>query len=287
MPFLDVLVDATNTNYETQVYRKETNTGHCLNGKSECPQRYKDSVIRAYVHRALTHCSSWELVHQELTRIRSVLASNSYEKENIEDIISRQLNKHCQQKPAAKPKGSEIKIFYQNTMTSEYKKEEKSLQDIVMKNCKPKNPDHKINLVIFYKNPRISSLVMKNNLSEKYSKLKATNIVYKFKCPFGDCAHRPERSYVGYTTTSFSRRMTMHLQEGAPEKHVRRDHDKTLTRAILVENTDILAQCEDKKKLQVLESVFIRDLSPTINRQMNQISTLSLFDGAPLGPRLR
>ena len=79
----------------------------------------------------------------------------------------------------------------------------------------------------------------------------------------------------------------MHLQEGAPEKHVKRDHGKTLTRAILVENTDIVAQCEDKKKLQVLESVFIRDLSPTINRQMNQISTLSLFDDAPLGPRLR
>lgn len=168
---------------------------------------------------------------------------------------------------------------------TEYKKEEKCLRDIVKKNCKTKKPEDKIDLVIYYKSPNISSLVMKNNLSEKYSKLKASNIVYKFNCPFGDCAHRPECSYVGYTTTSLSRRMTMHLQEGAPDKHLRRDHGKTLTRDILVNNTDILTHCQDKKKLQVLESVFIRDLSPTINRQMNQASTLSLFDGAPLGPR--
>ena len=70
--FLDVSIDARDTNFTTSVYRKETNDGRCLNGKSECPACYTDSVFKAYVHRALTHCSTWPLVHQELQRIQII-----------------------------------------------------------------------------------------------------------------------------------------------------------------------------------------------------------------------
>ena len=45
LPYLDVLVKQQGQNFLTEVYTKASNSGHCLNGRSECPQIYKDSTI--------------------------------------------------------------------------------------------------------------------------------------------------------------------------------------------------------------------------------------------------
>ena len=52
LPFLDVLVNQQAGEFSTGVYCKPTNPGLCLNGRSECPTRYKRSTISAYVRRA-------------------------------------------------------------------------------------------------------------------------------------------------------------------------------------------------------------------------------------------
>ena len=170
-------------------------------------------------------------------------------------------------------------------MTSAYKKDEKVLRDIVYRNCTPVAPYDKIKLIIYYQAPSTSKLVMTNDLSRDACDLKATNVVYEFQCPLGDCARR-KCSYIGYTTTTLSRRITMHLQNGAPERHTRLSHDKPLTRSMMVSNTNIIARCPRKRKLAVLEAVFIRDRDPAINRQMDMRGTLSLYDGRPLAPRI-
>ena len=84
MPFLDILVKQTNESFTTEVYVKATNPGLCLNGRSECPQRYKDSTIGAYIRRALTHCSTWQQVHQEIERSTQVLVNNGFREKDIE-----------------------------------------------------------------------------------------------------------------------------------------------------------------------------------------------------------
>ena len=66
LPFLDILVTAHNAGFATSVYVKNTNHGQCLNGDSECPQRYLKPTNNVYVRRALTHCSSWDTSHKEL-----------------------------------------------------------------------------------------------------------------------------------------------------------------------------------------------------------------------------
>ena len=170
-------------------------------------------------------------------------------------------------------------------MTSAYKKDEKVLRDIVRRNCLPVAPFNEVKLIVYYQNPSTSQLVMTNNLSRDVSDLKATNIIYEFKCPVGDCARHPH-SYIGHTTTSLSRRITMHLQSGAPEKHLRSNHGARLTRSMMVSNTSILARCPKRKKLSVLEAVYIRDRDPLINRQMDMRGTLSLYEGRPLAPRI-
>ena len=50
LPFLDVLVDSSNSQFTTKVYRKPTDMGTCLNADSFCPERYKISVINNYLN---------------------------------------------------------------------------------------------------------------------------------------------------------------------------------------------------------------------------------------------
>ncbi|KAG0696538.1 hypothetical protein GWK47_003104 [Chionoecetes opilio] len=98
MPFLDFLVTQKEESFITNVYVKPTNPGHCLNGESKCPQRYKDSTIGAYIRRALTHCSTWQLVHKEIERSTQVLINNGFSERDINRNISRrkiQNGRHC------------------------------------------------------------------------------------------------------------------------------------------------------------------------------------------------
>ena len=166
------------------------------------------------------------------------------------------------------------------------KKDKKVIRDIVHRNCGPVGPYTDIKLVVYYQTPSTSKLVMVNNMSRDSSDLKATHVIYEFRCPIGDCARRPNSSYIGHTTTSLSRRITMHLQNGAPEKHVRQHHGRKLTRSMMVENTSIVARCPKKHKLATLKAAYIRDRDPAINRQMNMTGTLSLYDGRRLAPRI-
>ena len=159
------------------------------------------------------------------------------------------------------------------------------LRTIVKRHCKPIDPSDALQLVIFYQNPTTCSLVMKNNLSCDRSPLKQSNVIYQYTCKLGDCALRSNCNYIGLTTTSLSRRITMHLQSGGPKTHTITHHDMTLTRQQMVDNTSIIDRCNDIRRLRILEAVHIRDKDPIINTQVNARGTLPLFDGLPLGPR--
>ena len=78
LPFLDVTVMERSGGFHTAVYTKETNIGMCLNANSDCPDRYKRSVVNAYVDRALSHSSEWKQVDEELCRVRQVLVNNGF-----------------------------------------------------------------------------------------------------------------------------------------------------------------------------------------------------------------
>ena len=171
-------------------------------------------------------------------------------------------------------------------MSDSYRTDERILREIIYRNCEPVQQSDKLELTIFYRSPKISNLVMQNNLSRDTSTLKQTNVVYQFNCTYGDCAHQQNGTYIGHTTTSLGRRLTMHLQEGGIKRHLWQNHNTRLTREDLVTNTKIIDRCTDKRKLQVLEAVYIRDCDPSINRQVNARGTLSVFEGPPLGARL-
>jgi len=169
-----------------------------------------------------------------------------------------------------------ITLFVKNQMSSAYRVDEKVLKHIVLSNTKPTHDNVKIKVQIFYKNRKMHNLIMKNNLTQNDDKLKRTNVIYKYSCPDEDCLLR-KTDYIGLTTTTLSRRLTMHLGDGAPRDHTTQAHNRHITRKDLTENTTILTTCSNRRRLYVLEALFIRKEKPKLNRQLGSCITLSLF----------
>ena len=248
-----------------------------MNGEGECSQSYKKGVIRAYVKRALVVCSSWQSLHQELQHLRQMLVSNGYSNRDFGTVTSHVLSKHVSNQ--THPPTNVISVFYSNTFSSSYKKDEHCIKDIIEKNCKPTSENSKIKVLIYYKNPRTCSLVMRNNLAIDSGKLSKTNVVYEYRCTFEDCAPL-NTTYIGHTTCSLSRRLSLHLQHGAIKQHHMRHHQTDIDRKTIVDNTYIISQCSNLRKLKMLEAVYIRERAPIINIQSNLTSAIPLFNNS-------
>ena len=274
LPFLDVTVEAKGDRFITDVYRKPSNTGVTMNGGSECPERYKKSVIRAFVRRAMRVCSSYELMHAEFGRIKQLLVNNGFTNTDVDKEISFLLDIHMTKKEKPVTQNTSH-IYYRNYMNSQHKTDEKVLKNIVSKNVKATD-SNVLKLHIYYQNMKTKNLVLKNNPVKK-EKLKRTNVVYKFSCPNEDCRLRSV-NYIGVTSTSLSRRLTMHLKEGAPKEHMEKEHKVKLSRIMMTENTDIIDSAHDIRKLHILEALHILEQKPLINKQINQNNILVLFN---------
>ena len=98
LPFLNVLVDTSGNQVKTTVYRKPTDVGRCLNAVSECPDRYKISVIKGFIFRAKTLCSEKADIMHEINTSKQILINNDYTNTLIDGDIKKFLRN--QQKPS-------------------------------------------------------------------------------------------------------------------------------------------------------------------------------------------
>ena len=277
IPFLDVNVDGSSGHYKTSVYKKQTDAGKCLNARSECPQRYKSGVIHALLHRAFKISSEWTAFALEVDRIKQVLINNGYSNTLFDSMLRSFLSRIAQPPPVAETNGVTHTVYYCNQMSSAYKTDERILKSIVTNNTRCTHPDDTLKLVIYYTNRKTSSMVMKNNLTSSPDPLRQTNVVYSYKCTIGDCALQ-NVNYIGETTTTLSKRISGHLQTGAPKQHTLTAHNTDLSRLQMVQNTTILYHASDFHRLTIMEALLIRQDKPIINLQdTGTIRTLQLF----------
>ena len=111
--------------------------------------------------------------------------------------------------------------------------------------------------------------------------------MYEFRCQTGECEHL-NNSYIGVTTTSLSRRLTMHKGGGAPKSHHENVHDLPITRNILVNNTKIIKAENDNNRLMIIEALLIQSKQPVLNQQVTgSCRTLKLHSNGPTAVRLQ
>ena len=101
---------------------------------------------------------------------------------------------------------------------------------------------------------------------KKRNKLNSTNVIYQYNCPNEDCMLQ-NINYIGSRTTTLSRRLTMHLNNGAINDHTLSVHRSSLTRLNIVDNTKVLCRQRDTFRLLVHEAILIKFSNPTLNRQ--------------------
>ena len=154
-------------------------------------------------------------------------------------------------------------------MNPNYKRNEKSLKDIINNNVKVINSNERLQVVIYYKSMKTSNFFMKNNLSPKLRELARTNLIYDFTCKKGECEHLPiyKRRYSGLTTCTLSKRLTFHLQKGAIRKHFESCHGRNITRAEIVDMTQARCYERDYGRLEILEALIIQREDLEINKQ--------------------
>ena len=270
LPFLDILTHFHSNTFATSVYIKPTDEGICLNGKSECPDRYKETVILSYVKRAWTTCSSYEYFVSEIARVKQVLVNNSYSNTLIDKTIKNFLDKvHSSTPEDNKNTETAITVFYKNQMNSAYKIDETVIKKILKDNVRCKNEGSKLQLVIYYNNLKTKSMVMRNNLFSNKRDLSQSNIIYEFTCPVNECIHDPilNNTYLGYTQCTLSRRLSYHLQNGAILTHFTSEHGRKIDRKASEQCLKIRYKEHDINRLEILEALMILIEKPEINKQ--------------------
>ena len=151
--FLDSLVTLQGASFNTSVYRKPTDSNKCLNGKSECMQDYKNSVVSAYVHRALKVCSTWQQLHSELQHVRQMIVDNGYSNTTFDEVCNSAMAKYIEG-VTANNQLETIKLFYQKIFTDAYRMDEAVIKNLIYNNFSPVNDSYKIRLSVYYTNPK-------------------------------------------------------------------------------------------------------------------------------------
>ena len=260
--FLDVDTCRSNGSFQTKVHVKSTNTGDCLNFNSITTDTYKTGVIKTMLHRAFKISSSWTTFHEEVNRLKQLFTNNNYPLKLIENQINKFINNKLSNNFPTDDNNSCINLYYRNQMSSNYKQEEINLKKIVNNHVSSVNINTTIKLSIYYKNPKLSQLFIKNNL---YKDNIESNVVYKYTCNQEGC--QPHQFYIGYTTTSLKQRITAHTQQGSIREHNLTTHNSKTVTAEVLNNVQVIHRSNSKQELQIAESLHIKQQKPPLNNQ--------------------
>ena len=278
LPFLNVLVEKGEEQFKTTVYRKPTDIGACMNAKGDCPEQYKSSIVKGFLYRAekLTTYKRDMLI--EFNRAKQILVNNGFSNKLVDNEIKNFLKRDIDKRP--KEVEEVHNLYYQNYMNSGYRQDEVALKEIIKDNIKIKKQNGRIKLVIYYKTRKSSQFFMKNNNGPKTRDLATTNVIYDFNCQKDECLHlnQPKTTYTGATTCTLSRRISLHLQNGAILSHSEGIHRTKPTRKDFEEWTKIRYIERDTNRLFILEALIIRQEDPFLNLQdTGKKRTLKLF----------
>ena len=125
-------------------------------GDSECPAKFKSSVIGSYTRHALTHCSTWDTVRRELDFVSQQLVNNGYSNKDIQRMKRKPFGQWYTQESRSDDGGNKIKLFYRNFMHSNYKQDEAAIRNIISNNVSATDPDSAIHSYIGMTTTRLS-----------------------------------------------------------------------------------------------------------------------------------
>ena len=185
--------------------------------------------------------------------------------------------KQCNNVNSTEVNKEEVLIFYENQINEQYKKGQQIINDIISNNVKTTDHNKRMQIIIYYRNCKVTNLIMKNNMTRNNDKLSTSHVVYfltgvnfnndneilksywkleanevmRYNCPRGDSALQTFRILNEILTW-----MNQHQQDGAILEHMSSHHDTaTVSLDELSSNVKILKVIPDFKTLIKYEAL--------------------------------
>ena len=261
LPFLDINVSRCDGKFVTSVYRKNTFTGLGLNFFSHCPLNFKLNSCKTLLFRAFSLCSNWTNFDVEVAFLRNYFIKNCYPSGIFDKLIRNFLNNIFLPKPitATVPKKRMYVSLPFMPNSSSVKRELTSTLSTLYPY---------VDFYFVFRNPlNIGSMF---SFKDILPKLMRSCVVYFFNCPkcnFG--------TYVGCTKRLCKTRIDSHRgvshRTGSilakKEYSAIRLHTNICKHKLNYNDFKILSQTNNHYSLPILESLFIKQLSPNLNNQ--------------------
>ena len=260
LPFLDINVCRTQDGFSTGIFRKDTFTGLGQNFFSYCLLDFKLNSCKTLLFRAFSLCSNWINFHDEIVFLRNYFANNCYPLHVFDRTLRRFLDN------IYRPKVSKctvpklpfyISLPYMGNFSLSVRKELSSkLSELY--------PYVQFNLT--FSNPLTIGSLFK--FKDRLPELMRSGVVYEFNCPKCNLG-----KYVGCTSRLLKVRIDSHrgvshrtgINLSNKEFSAIRSHCLKCRHIIGYTDFKILAQVQKRSALSILESLYIKQLSPQLN----------------------
>ena len=263
--FLDTTVSIEDGKFETWVYRKPSNTGVVLNYSAICPKQWKIGLVKCFLSRAWTVCSTYQRLHEEIDKLKSIFTANGYPLQFVEGIINRFMHEKLDKSGTSHKaidddceKRFILKVPYIGKPSIEFKRKITQLiRDM-----------YKVNFNCVFVGYRLKNMFSLKCPSHPYL---AANVVYKFSCR-GD----PTIFYIGESARHIGIRASEHLRitEGplsAVGSHIK-ECDECRTHLqngnITYRDFEIIKSGYNKFDIEVAEALLIKRHNPSLNKQL-------------------
>ena len=261
LPFLDLLIEKSETTLNVNIYRKPSYTDLGVNFLSACYMKYKLNTFKTFFHRAYKLTSNYLNFHKEIIYLENFFKCNGFHP----NLFFKQLNVFLNNKynihiPTQGPKKLEmfIKFPYVSNRLNAYI--ESKIKTIFNKYYPQIRP-----CIAFYNNFKIRNFC---NHKDKLDFNNISMIVYKFVCP--SC----QLVYVGSTIKTLQQRIFEHFGAsfrtnrslGRPLQSSIREHCHTICECLFNSNDfNIIYKGTYLEEIRIAESIFIKKLNPALN----------------------
>jgi len=260
--------DSSKHCYTTNVYRKPTATQLCMNFNSFVSISYRLSVLKCLLYRAFRICSNWQLIHTEISFIRSMLLRNAYPGWLIDRVIKNAVTHFVN--PVLKYGPRKEAVYIGLPFLG---KSTDSLRATILRIGKQFIP-HK-DIIIYYKPGKRSSNFFHNK--DVTPTALRSHVVYEYLCT--QC----NLGYIGQTVRHLRHRVAEHAGvshlTGNPVKSV--VHSKIRDHCGLCQNSscdlsnfNILATGSSDIELLVKERLLIDQKKPLLNGNVGSLDLL-------------
>ena len=260
MSFFNIKITRELNSFSTSVYHKPTFSGVFTNFDSFSPLSNKTGLIWSLLYRAFSLCSSFELFHQEILKLKDIFKRNGYPTSFIDNCVERFLDKVFIKKKSFLTASKKELVCVLPFIGKKSLQLRSRLVKFIQGNlqfCSLK--------VVFQSPCKLLSLF---HFKDTLDKKTRSDLVYRYTC--NNC----NVTYYGKTYRHFFTRAAEHMGISfLTEKRVKNvrqsavsDHLLQCDCSINFDNFDILASETNSFRLLIKESLLIMRDKPVLNR---------------------